>query len=179
LRLRAAEHQLELDLDGARVRRLHAQHARRADDDDPTSSPTVFSFNGASPVYSGDVPTSASHSRTTSQLDGRVGTLTMSDVNGVFISSQPLVFQSGATVRVLYPGATVGAAGNATDWPGWRLTNDGLWVTDPTGAIWRDGINLSYTVNPTATAFVAYPPESAACEPGERPRRRRVYPRTD
>ena len=146
-----------------------------------TSSPTVFSFNGASPVCSGDVPFIAiTFSNNFPQFDGRTGTLTMADVNGVFISSQPLVFQSGATVHVLYPGATVDAAGNATDWPGWKLNSAGLWVTDPTDAIWRDGINLTYEVNPTATAFVAYPPESAACaSPENGPVPPSGLPRTD
>jgi hypothetical protein len=129
-----------------------------------------FAFNGVSPVCSGDVPfISITFSNNFPQLDGRTGTLTMRDVNGTFISSQPLVFQAGATVRVLYPGATVDAQGNATDWPGWKLNSAGLWVTDPTDAIWRDGINLTYVVNPTATAFVAYPPETAACASPENP----------
>ena len=70
---------------------------------------------------------------------------------------------------MIYPGAEVDAEGNAVDWPGWVLNEDGLWVTDPTDAIWRDGLNLVYEVNPTATAFVAYPPATAACASPENP----------
>ena len=47
--------------------------------------------------------------------------------------------------------------------PGWILNEDGLWVRDPTDDYLRDGIDLTYTVNPTATATVRYPPESSAC----------------
>jgi LPXTG-motif cell wall-anchored protein len=47
--------------------------------------------------------------------------------------------------------------------PGWNLNSSGFWVRDPSDEFLRAGINLTYTVNPTATAFVTYPPESSAC----------------
>ena len=47
--------------------------------------------------------------------------------------------------------------------PGWNLNSAGFWVRDPSDEFLRAGIALTYTVNPTATAFVTYPPESSAC----------------
>ena len=47
--------------------------------------------------------------------------------------------------------------------PGWILSSDGFWVHDPTDEFLREGIGLTYHVNPTATAFVTYPPESSTC----------------
>jgi LPXTG-motif cell wall-anchored protein len=96
------------------------------------------------------------------QLAGQTGTLTMADVNGNVVSTQPLVYQPGATVDILYPGTRVNADGTIADVPGWNLVN-GFWVRDPADEFLRAGINLTYTVNPTATAFVTYPPESANC----------------
>jgi hypothetical protein len=49
------------------------------------------------------------------------------------------------------------------------LQDNGLWVRDPSDEFLREGINLSYTVNPTATAFVTYPPESSTCANPENP----------
>ena len=107
---------------------------------------------------------SASCSRTRSRhLPVVTGTLTMSDVNGNVVSSQPLVYRPGTTVDLLYPGTSVNPDGSIDDVPGWILTDDGLWIRDPSDAFLRDGINLTYTVNPTATAFVTYPPESSTC----------------
>jgi hypothetical protein len=97
------------------------------------------------------------------QLAGRTGTLTMSDINGNVVSVQPLVYQPGATVHILYPGTSVNADGSIADVPGWILNSDGFWIRDPSDEFLREGINLSYTVNPTATAFVTYPPESSTC----------------
>jgi LPXTG-motif cell wall-anchored protein len=95
-------------------------------------------------------------------LAGRTGTLTFADINGNVVGSQPLVYQPGTTVDVLYPGTRVNADGSIADVPGWNLVG-GFWVRDPSDAFLREGINLTYTVNPTATAFVTYPPESANC----------------
>ncbi len=102
-------------------------------------------------------------------LDGLTGTLTFFDINGNFIDERPLTYQSGTTIREIYPGAVMDENGNAVDWPGWVLNEDGFWVTDPTDAIWRDGLNLVAEINPTATAFVAYPPATSACASPEGP----------
>jgi LPXTG-motif cell wall-anchored protein len=79
------------------------------------------------------------------------------------VSVQPLVYQPGATVHILYPGTRVNPDGSIADVPGWNLNADGFWVRDPSDAFLRDGIHLHYEVNPSADAFVTYPPESSGC----------------
>ena len=125
-----------------------------------------FSFGAATTVCVAEVPTIRITFVSPAQfptLVGQTGTLTMSDVNGNVVSAQPLVYTPGATTDLLYPGTRVNADGSIADVPGWNLTNAGLWVRDPSDAFLREGINLTYVLNPTATAFVTYPPESANC----------------
>jgi hypothetical protein len=97
-------------------------------------------------------------------LAGQTGTLTMRDINGNVVSTQPLVYEPGATVDILYPGTAINPDGSIADVPGWNLNADGFWVLDPSDSFLRDGIFLTYTVNPTAgPVTVTYPPESSAC----------------
>ena len=125
-----------------------------------TTTPPPFTFGAATTVCIAEVPTIRINFRNTfPELAGRTGTLTMSDVNGNVVSTQSLVYQPNTTVDLLYPGTRVNPDGSIDDVPGWILTDDGLWVRDPSDAFLREGINLTYTVNPTATAFITYPPE--------------------
>lgn len=87
-------------------------------------------------------------------------TLTFSDVNGNFVEQLQVSTLSG---RVVFPGASADAAGNATDWPGWMLAPDGSWVPDPSDAIIQEGLTLQVEVNPTATTTVAYPSATSGC----------------
>jgi hypothetical protein len=103
------------------------------------------------------------------EFNGHVGTLTMRDLNGNVISVQPLTYQVGTTVELLYPGTAVNPDGSIADVPGWILQPDGFWVEDPSDTFLRDGIDLTYEVNPTATARVTYPPASAGCNTPTRP----------
>jgi hypothetical protein len=97
-------------------------------------------------------------------LAGQVGTLIMEDITGRVISMQPLVYIPGATVDILYPGTSVNPDGSIDDVPGWILTDDGFWIQDPSDEYLRDGIFLTYSVNPVAgPVLVTYPPESSAC----------------
>jgi hypothetical protein len=97
-------------------------------------------------------------------LAGETGTLVMEDINGNVVSTQPLVYRPGATVDILYPGTSVSPDGSVDDVPGWILTDDGFWIQDPSDAFLREGITLTFTVNPTAgPVLVEYPPESSAC----------------
>ena len=73
------------------------------------------------------------------------------------------MYQPNTTVNLLYPGTRVNADGTIADVPGWNLNSAGFWVRDPSDEFLRAGITLTYTVNPTATAFVTYPPESSNC----------------
>ena len=88
----------------------------------------------------------------------------MTDVNGNVVSTQSLVYAPGTTVDLLYPGTSVNADGSVADVPGWILNDDGFWLRDPSDEFLREGINLTYTVNPTAgPVLVTYPPESSTC----------------
>lgn len=88
----------------------------------------------------------------------------MRDINGNVVSTQPLVYEPGTTVDILYPGTSVNPDGSVDDVPGWILTDDGFWIQDPSDEFLRDGIFLTYEVNPTAgPVLVSYPPESSAC----------------
>jgi hypothetical protein len=130
-----------------------------------------FTFGAAATVCVAEVPTiRITFLNTFPELAGRTGTLTMSALNGgAVVSTQPLVYRPGTTVDILYPGTRVNPDGTIADVPGWNLNSSGLWVRDPSDAFLRDGIALSYTVNPTATALVTYPPESANCSNPENP----------
>jgi len=129
----------------------------------PTTLPPTFAFGAATTVCVREVPTiRINFLNQFPQLAGQTGTLTMADASGTVVSTQPLIYQPGATVDLLYPGTRVNADGTIADVPGWNLVG-GFWVRDPSDAFLREGIQLTYTVNPTATAFVTYPPESANC----------------
>lgn len=132
-----------------------------------TTLPATFSFGGATTVCIREVPTIRITFASPAQLPslvGQTGTLTMAAVNGgAVLSTQPLVYAPGTTTDLLYPGTRVNADGTIADVPGWNLNAAGFWVRDPADAYLRDGILLTYTINPTATATVTYPPESSAC----------------
>ncbi|MBO3088817.1 LPXTG cell wall anchor domain-containing protein [Cellulomonas dongxiuzhuiae] len=87
-------------------------------------------------------------------------TVTIAFVNpggaDVVYADQPL---SGT---VLWPGAVVDAAGTGVDWPGWRL-EDGTWVAGDEFDWVRPSVEVSFQVNPSASAVVAYPPSSPVC----------------
>ena len=122
-----------------------------------TTLPETFAFGAATSACRAEVPVIViDFQNLFPSLAGRTGTLTMSDVNGNVVSTQPLVYQPGAHVEILYPGTTVNPDGSIADVPGWILQPNGLWVRDPSDEFLREGINLTYTVNPTATAFVTY-----------------------
>ncbi|MBF0689099.1 MAG: LPXTG cell wall anchor domain-containing protein [Cellulomonas sp.] len=77
----------------------------------------------------------------------------------VVYADQPL---SGT---VLWPGAVVGADGKGADWPGWRLEG-GTWVEGDEFDWVRPSVEVTFEVNPSASAVVAYPPSSPVCLTG-------------
>ncbi len=88
-------------------------------------------------------------------------TLVIKDRNGNVVETVTVNSFSGS---IIWPGASVDAAGNATDWPGWQLADDGVsWIPDPSDAFLREGLIIDVTVNPTATATVSYPPATSVC----------------
>ena len=91
-----------------------------------TATPTTFQFGAATTICVAEVPTIVITFRNQfPDLAGQTGTLTMSDVNGNVVSTQPLVYQPGTTVNLLYPGTQVNPDGTIADLPGWNLTNAG------------------------------------------------------
>ena len=134
-----------------------------------------FTFGAASTICIAEVPTIRIIFASPAQfpsLVGQTGTLTMNAINGgALLSTQPLVYTPGATIDILYPGTVVNADGSIADVPGWILQPNGLWVLDPSDTFLRDGILLTYVLNPTATATVSYPPESSTCANPENPPR--------
>ncbi len=96
------------------------------------------------------------------EFNGQTATVTFIDLNGNVVGSETATYQAGTTVRFLYPGASVDAAGNPLDWPGWVFDGD-EWVVDPTDAFLREGLTVVIEVNPTASDTVSYPPATPSC----------------
>jgi LPXTG-motif cell wall-anchored protein len=101
------------------------------------------------------------------EFNGRPATITFIDVNGVTVATHSATYTAGGSLTFVYPGASVDAAGNPTDWPGWVFDGD-EWVPDPTDSYLRDGLTVRVDVNPTATGQVSYPPATEACADPER-----------
>ncbi len=97
-------------------------------------------------------------------------TLAIKDRNGNLIETKVVNSFSGT---ILWPGASVGANGNTTDWPGWKLADDGVsFIPDPSDSFLREGLTIEVTVETsTATATVTYPPATSPCAnpPGHTP----------
>lgn len=126
-------------------------------------APTI-SIEAVTPVCQKDAPWIDVTLHGDSVLNGHAGTLSFVDVNGVTVATHPITFNSGETLRFIYPGASVDAAGNPTDWPGWVFEH-GAWVVDPTDAYLKEGLTVIVEVNPTASASVSYPQPTEACGP--------------
>ncbi|WP_402468335.1 LPXTG cell wall anchor domain-containing protein [Isoptericola aurantiacus] len=84
------------------------------------------------------------------------------DGDDVVMADQPL---SG---RVLWPGAEVDGAGNALDWPGWRLV-DGEWVVGDEWDWVRPSVRVLFEVNPEAEVTVSYPESTPECAGPQEP----------
>jgi hypothetical protein len=77
-----------------------------------TTLPETFIFGAATTVCQQGAPTIVIEFQNLfPSLAGVTGTLTMTDINGNFVSSQPLVYEPGTTVNILYPGTEAN--------PGW------------------------------------------------------------
>ena len=152
----------------------------------PTTLPPdfvdTFDIGAGASVCTNDVPFIELTFGNEPQFNGLVGTITFTTLDGDFIETVPVTYQANTTIRLVFPGASFDpVTGEATDWPGWRLNEDGFWVTDPTDEEFRDGIvviaELPIPVGGlgqslprqvpgstlTASTTVTYPPETAAC----------------
>lgn len=123
------------------------------------------------PVCIGDAPYIEVRFGDQPQFNGLIATVTFtSQVTGLVVETTTVPYVANSSVFIVYPGATVDAAGNPTDWPGWRFeASTGLWVLDPSDDYLREGLTVTIEVNPTATGTVEYPPATAACANPDNP----------
>ena len=89
-------------------------------------------------------------------------TITFFDPAGNLIATYP---NQPLTGQILWPGAVVDGNGNGVDWPGWVYAN-GAWSQEPDGF---EGLipsaTIVFSVNPTDTVILGYPPASPFCNP--------------
>ncbi|MNX19336.1 NPCBM-associated, NEW3 domain of alpha-galactosidase [compost metagenome] len=65
--------------------------------------------------------------------------------------------------NILWPGAEIDSNQNGIDWPGWIL-NNGIWAEGADGfEATRNGVKLEFSLNPTVSVSVAYPPATPDC----------------
>lgn len=87
-------------------------------------------------------------------------TVTVRDLDGNVVKTVDNAPLKGSFT---YPGVTVGADGQATDWPGW-VQVDGVWVEDPTEARLRDGLDITFAIGSTTVSkTVGYSPALEEC----------------
>ncbi|WP_281239805.1 DUF7507 domain-containing protein [Flavobacterium praedii] len=87
-------------------------------------------------------------------------TLTWTDSKNNVVATMTNLPLSG---KVLWPGAVVDANGNGIDWPGWLLV-DGKWIEGSDGfENLRPTASVTFTVNPSETITVNYPPSTPYC----------------
>ncbi|MFC0644486.1 LPXTG cell wall anchor domain-containing protein [Cellulomonas phragmiteti] len=113
-----------------------------------------------SPVCDNDVP-KLRYAVTPIGSDRNRVTITFVNPGGadVVYADQPL------TGTVLWPGAVQDSTGKGVDWPGWRLEG-GTWVVGDEYDWVRPSVEVSFQVNPAASAVVGYPPSSPVCLTG-------------
>ena len=121
-----------------------------------------LSITALTPICVRDVPFVLVTFGDQPQFDGRTATVTFIDLRGNVVATHTATYRANTSVMFVYPGASVDADGNPTDWPGWRWDGD-EWVPDPTDDYLRDGLTVRVEVNPTATGQVSYPPMTSAC----------------
>lgn len=123
------------------------------------------------PVCIGDAPYIEIRMGNQAQYNGMTVTATFtSQVTGAVVQVSTFPYQANTSIFVIYPGASVNAAGEPTDWPGWRFEESTqLWVPDPTDDYLREGLDVLAEVNPSATGQVEYPPATSACASPENP----------
>lgn len=90
-------------------------------------------------------------------------TLTWLNTDKTVVTAQGVVTNQSTTATILWPGAVVDANNQPVDWPGWIIQN-GVWVQGNDGfEKTRPTAYLVFSVNPTDTIQLSYPPASPAC----------------
>ncbi|TDO23585.1 Ig-like domain-containing protein [Sediminibacterium goheungense] len=90
-------------------------------------------------------------------------TLTWLNTDKSVVTAQAVQANQSTTATILWPGAVVDANSKPVDWPGWIIQN-GVWVQGNDGfEKTRPTAYLVFSVNPTDTVQLSYPPASPAC----------------
>ena len=67
------------------------------------------------------------------------------------------------TGQLLWPGTVLDGSGKTIDWPGWLLVN-GKWIQGSDGfELTRPTVTMEFSLNPTLSVIVNYPPATALC----------------
>lgn len=100
---------------------------------------------------------------------GNTARLVLTDgANSVTLTLGTLGADGTLSGRILWPGATIGADGRGTGWPGWE-TRDGALVETTGNYAWtRGNITATIEVNPSIAVAVSYPPATPQCATGPR-----------
>ncbi|TRX36157.1 gliding motility-associated C-terminal domain-containing protein [Flavobacterium sp. ZT3R18] len=65
--------------------------------------------------------------------------------------------------QLLWPGTVLDGNGKTIDWPGWLLVN-GKWIQGSDGfELTRPAVTMEFSLNPTLSQIVNYPPATALC----------------
>lgn len=131
----------------------------------PRAGPTLAG-SVAEGVCDGDVPW-ISYSLTltdpANQSTSHSAFLTMSDGSNSTQLALGEIVDGKLSGRILWPGASVGANGEPTGWPGWMQVN-GMWVQTSGNFGWtRNLSSVQITVNPEIVVPLSYPPASPNC----------------
>lgn len=102
------------------------------------------------------------------QATNHTATLVITDGSNVVEVPLGVLVNNSLSGRVIWPGASVDAQGNASGWPGWAFV-DGAWVeTDGNFAWTRGAITAIIRVNPEISVPISYPRATVDCATGPR-----------
>ena len=94
----------------------------------PTTEAQSLDIAAMGPVCQSDAPYIDVTFGDQPQFNGRTATVTFIDLDGNVVGTETATMRP-ATVRFVYPGATVDASGNPLDWPGWMYQRPCGWST--------------------------------------------------
>ncbi len=90
-------------------------------------------------------------------------TLTWLNTDKSVVTAQAVQTNLSTTATILWPGAVVDGSNKPIDWPGWIIQN-GTWIQGNDGfEKTRPTAYVVFSVNPTDTIQVSYPPASPGC----------------
>ncbi len=151
-----------------------AQGTATAPPDYTPDKPTEPTLAGSTvvPACAQDVPWLTYRVQMTdpdARATGHTARLVMTDgTNSVTLTLGTLGADGTLSGRTLGPGASVGADGRGTGWPGWEMRNGELVATTGNFAWTRGDITATIEVNPSIAVALSYPPATPQCATGPR-----------